>query len=181
MIAVLLALLTGCASPQYQWTSTPQVDTGRVRVVRVDDGFSNSQVSEIVQGIGLWNHVLNGQIRLQIDLGTIDIVKDVRRADSVLTLRILPEYDWASKKDCGWVTDPGVGARVLYVVVGREGCHSVLETFVHEMGHVLGARHSVGAMSNPPENVCIGRETVEQVAKVQGIDPAKMNYCEEVK
>jgi hypothetical protein len=178
----LITLLIGCASPtQYQWTTTPTAQGDRVRVVRVDDGFSRQEQAQVIEGIGTWNRALNGQLRLVPDTSTFDLLKAVREDGTILTLKVLPEYDWVSTRACGWASDPGVGARMVYVVVGRAGCPSIRDTVIHELGHALNARHGTGVMSEPPEGDCPTRETMEQVSRSQGLAADGLNYCEVVK
>jgi predicted Zn-dependent protease len=151
----------------------------------VDRNFPKTQQQEILKAINEWNVALNGQMVLQVvDLDfdmEVDKITRVMNENGIMILsvpsygavmRLIDDGSLAGKTD-------RIGGNVVYILNDRVNEKTINVIALHEIGHLLGAEHSgQGLMrSSYHPNLCIDKETIEQVARFNGIDVNKMNYC----
>lgn len=188
LLLILALLLCSCANQEIVWVahSPPSAPSIRKRIVFIDKDFTPTEQKEIVRAINEWNWALNKEmslfiIDLQFNMET-DKIQKCMAENGVMILRV-PSYgsvmhlvddgDLAGKTDA-------IGGHVAYLLSDRANDKTINVIIKHELGHLLGAEHTAhGLMRNSYRpNLCIDRETIEQVATYNGLDVNKLNYCE---
>jgi urease accessory protein UreE len=211
-LLVLSIFSVSCLSgPQY-WTyhlgTPPSHIAHPTRIpIYLDSSFTPQQMEEIRAAAAEWNMVFQGQIVLQI-VSKQALGLDKKMHSYPDTFQGWEAGQTLLKK-CekggnGWVVfnlpstskhleSFGVNDRVLAFVAGvdehfivivsdRMATRSWKDITMHEMAHLLGARHvNAPSLENPTYSYnqydCIDKITVAQVAEVQHLDFNTLSYC----
>lgn len=187
-LLLLVVLLTvDCHAVDFIYTANTPVSAERYPeiTVWVDKSFGEVDRLAIDDSINTWNYVLNGSRKFRVvswkfnmDISDID---EAQATGGLLILKIskLDPRVWPG--DLAWVDQ--IGGRKMFVVRESMPKESDLKlVMLHELGHVLGARHKDGDnLMNPTfdshKYQCVDAQTVEQVAKAQWIPFEQLNYC----
>jgi hypothetical protein len=168
------------AQPPSYTTHPVQAAAIRIIPIRLGDGFSPEQRSEIIQAVEEWNHVLNGFGRLQV-------VSDAAPATGTWELRAVGGAAQSAGSEHSLQTiaftqpvKPRGGTVLVYM--DRIGSFDLTKVMRHELGHVLGLRHDAhgGVMAARYTEItenCIDRRTAAAVAAVWGLAPGDLNWC----
>lgn len=170
----------------YEEAETVRHIGGRVIPVWIDGNFDAMDKEDIGWAISQWNYALNGEIVIEVEDINFDmdvkVLGEVKSRGGWVILKIdrkskliMDEYGYMT---LAFVND--IGGNEMYIVRDRilDGLGHVA---MHEMGHLLGAEHDGGYLMQPHYSGeiygCIDYFTMTQVARKQGIVPARMNYC----
>ena len=189
MIMMVIGIMgcDGCnevGGGRYYYLEQPMVDAEtKVMGVYIDVLFNDRERGTIEEGISRWNKVLNGYKRMDIvgDFsGEIEKMKEADRGGAYLILSIAPNSTLI-KNDGHSLTlgfTDAIGGKYLYLVpeyIGEEDLYGIV---LHEIGHLMGARHTEGGLMkagySSGQEVCIDKGTVEQIREY---DWKRMNYC----
>lgn len=188
LFLILTLLICSCANQEIIWVahSPPSAPSIRKRIVFIDKDFTPTEQKEIVRAINEWNWALNKEmsldiVDLQFNMET-DKIQKCMAENGIMILRVssygsvmhlVDDGDLAGKTDA-------IGGHVAYLLSDRVNDKTINVIIKHELGHLLGAEHTAHGLmrSNYRPNLCIDRETIEQVANYNGLDVNKLNYCE---
>lgn len=158
-----------------------------VKRVYIDERFSVSERGLIEVGIERWNEVLNGYMRMDIESTPfnmeVEVVSRAWNGECYLVLRLdkgsnMIENEYG-KMTLGYANK--IGGSYLYLIPELMIEGEMELVIMHEVGHLLGARHKeTGLMVSNYSGVsglCIDEETVKQVGEYNGWLWGKMNYC----
>lgn len=172
----------------YHYLTQARVEGVKVKRVPVytDIMFSDKEVMIIGMGIDRWNRVLNGYMEMEI-VGVFDMeIEILKRADEgecYLIMRLGKDSELIEN-------EPGrmtlgfanrIGGSYLYVIPELMVDGDMEGVILHEVGHILGARHTgsglmVGNYTSGTTQ-CVDELAVRQVGEYWGYDWTKMNYC----
>lgn len=192
---VLCAQVPACQSRVSNYTHVKNVsgDGTTEGVVFISNEFNQKERKAIEEAIETWNYVLNGYHRFVVQKSNIP-VNDEQSYMSFISGGFTVQKVWAGNEDyitkdditgerikiLAWVDKVG-GSRV-WVVKNRVVTEDVYYIMLHEIGHVLGARH-VGRqslMSPLYERLsysCVDLESVKQVAARVRAPIEELNHC----
>ena len=142
----------------------------------------------IDNAINSWNYALNGMIRLQVvstnfDMGPSEIREVMKEGLAILKINgnsgMIPQAHEGTQI---LAFTNQLGGHLIFVIHDRfEDEQKLEEVMRHEISHALGAKHLTGGLMNPlfdrDHYQCIDQETAEAVAKFQGIEVNRMNWC----
>lgn len=150
--------------------------------VWVDGAFTFEERRTIRLALEDWNAALNGYMRFYVRSEkhlhpSTDGAVSVEKVWDDDTVTVDQEYDGADGT-MAWVS--GVAAHDMHVISWRVPDGELRPIIKHEMGHVLGLKHSEydnTLMSTPYNTVrkCIDPETIRRVAQRHGWDVHHMN------
>lgn len=159
----------------------------KVIPIWIDDKFGMADKNSIMDAVMQWNHALNGHIILEVvdtsyDM-SISILGQVKESGGWIILRVSNDNPMVIKLDkpktLAW-TDR-VGGNYVFVIRDRMDNKWVSGVILHEMGHLLGAIHGSNLMKAQyrwQDCRCIDLESLTLVARAQGLDIKKLNYCQ---
>lgn len=165
------------------YTAHPASATAiRVIPVRLGEGFSPEQRSQIIQAVTEWNRVLNGFGRLQI-VGestpetTAPGTWFVRQAKGAA-----PVASSHSLQTLAYTQPTGRGGTVL-VYTEQLRSFDLARVMRHEFGHVLGLKHDphggvMAARYSEHDQRCIDRHTANALAAAWRLEARQLNWCE---
>jgi hypothetical protein len=152
----------------------------RIVPVRLGDGFSPVQRSEIIQAVREWNQVLNG-------FGRLEVVSDGAPAAGAWHLRAVSGAAQSAEpghslQTLAFTQPLQAGGGTVLIYTDRVGSFDLTTVIRHELGHVLGLRHDThgGVMAARYTDItenCIGRQTAAAVAAVWRLAPEDLNWC----
>jgi hypothetical protein len=195
--AVLLAL--GCAAisstlgpreGRYTYThKVPRLEPPiRLIPIWIDKNFGEFDQIALDDAVNAWNYALNGFIVLKIvdthfDMEVPKIVEQVK-ANGWLFLKIdsnnsLVPVLTNSYRAIGFCEQ--VGGHHLYLVRDRMFNQDVFGVTMHEIGHLLGARHLGDRLMFPHFSrarfQCVDLTTLRQVARYNQLPADQLNFC----
>jgi hypothetical protein len=180
LLYLLLALwILGCSHiREYGYTRVSGIPIREERVIYVDKGFGRGDRIEINRAIEQWNYVLNGFLYLRVESWEYEM----EPVEGYLFLKIDHTVSFIPVASTGETLAfvDTIGGRLLYLVRDRLGNEDVYPIMLHEIGHLLGAKHGQKLMLpiyDRAEYQCIDGETVSAVAQHNGYDFSKMNHC----
>lgn len=178
----------------YRYTDRPALAASEKIVewpVYIDQNFNSQERADIINGaLGQWNVVLNGHAKFVVVDDHFDmedsVLKKVVEGRAFLILRVTPDNRIVQTVDQGQdvlgVT-PAISMHWLYLVGARLDANrdEFISVTMHEMGHALGAEHTVGGLMNPyyhaEDAQCIDYKAMVQVADFYSWDKDSLNYC----
>lgn len=196
---LLLVSLSSCLEPLPQRTAFYYVNSAveaplvPVRVIHIwiDKNFGQADLLCIEDAIHQWSYALHGYLTLEIESTTFDMedapLQEVALGHGWVILKIDSDNSLVEAQDHdtskALAFTEKIGGGHLYVVRDRIDNIQMTGIIMHEIGHLLGARHQKG-----PDNLmypifrinnsrCIDRATLQQVATYQGLPLERMNYC----
>jgi hypothetical protein len=192
VICLFCYLLLGCYKPStLHFHSSPSTRTPiKVIYVYVDKNFTPAEVREITQALDQWRSAMNGHLDFQITNVQFDMedqgLRDSQAGKAWLILQIdshnpvVQHQDHLQHVQTLAFVDR-IGGSLIYVVKDRIG-DRLRGVLLHEMGHLLGARHHYKTLMNPyyfnERSQCVDLETVQQVASYWHLDWQALNYCQ---
>jgi hypothetical protein len=186
-LLICLGLLVGCYHAGYQYTRlTPAPVSWGIIPVYIDQNFTAQEKTQVANAVMQWNYVLNNYIQLQIT--SFDTKFD---DDKEVQIRqehgfMIEKISWKQACDLKECNDDVLafaerGGNIIHVISGRAENEKLSGVMMHEMGHLFGARHVpdtlMDAQYDPLTFQCVDQTTERQVARRQGLDPNKLNYC----
>ena len=155
----------------------------------IDKNFPLTEQKEIERAIAEWNTALNQGLAMQVASVKFDMEwSEIERCLSENGIMILsvPSYGdvmrYVDDGNIGAKTDK-IGGNVIYLLNDRVNKDNIFAFTLHEMGHVLGAEHTEHGLMYPRyrsnKTYCVDKEAVEQVARYNGLDINKLNYCKQ--
>jgi hypothetical protein len=185
----------------YSYHSAPPVQNNqhqRIYPIYIDGSFPKEQMAVIKSAIKEWNHVLNGNMVIEVmteNLDNEDMDELIRLAgktkqereglmilnlahDDELISGIVEETDGT----LAFVNALGNRANLMVVVKDRIGKKNLHKILLHEFGHAFGANHTNAQSLMYPyysgvQMDCVDKITVAQVANYHGFSFTSMNYC----
>jgi hypothetical protein len=156
----------------------------------IDKNFGDADQISLQTAIDQWNYALNGYIVLQVastgfDMETYPML-EARAGRGWLFLKINSDNAIVAFHDRPHVTTlavvDNIGGNTLYLIRDRVQNDQVTGLAMHEMGHLLGARHVEGddlmtPIYNSDDYRCIDYLTIKQVATFQHLPLENLNYC----
>lgn len=169
---------------QYKYTLKKSYTEKPIREIPIwiDRDFGNSDLIAIDDAINKWNYVLNGHIHLYI----IDInfytdpakISEQQKLNGWIILKTNHNHNDV-KKAIGFVDK--INGNYIYLVRERLTNEDIFGVMLHEIAHLLGAKHnSQGLMYkeyNRTKYQCVDFDTMEEVADAQNLSIKDLNYC----
>ena len=154
----------------------------------VDKNFGEADRISIDDAITQWNYALNGSIKLRVISYDFDmepsILNDVVvKGEGWLFLKIDHRsnlyHDAPDGHVLAFVND--IGGNRIYFIRDRMINEYMRGVAMHEIGHLLGARHDKVYLMQPYYKFeyyrCIDQETVHMVAEYEHLSESHLNYC----
>lgn len=118
----------------------------------------------------------------KLDRQTIRLAEDGK---AYLILKTYSSNPIISSRDHGNYVTLGLANKVngnwLWIVRDRLGDSDITTVTMHELGHLLGAEHTVRYLMSPDyskiEYQCIDRSAIVQVADRWNLPMSKLSYC----
>lgn len=87
--------------------------------------------------------------------------------------------DIGDSKVLAWVDK--IGGNKIFIIEERVKIEDLENIMLHEIGHILGARHVGKTLMNSKYNkyyyTCIDQITASQIGAFLGLDVDNLNYC----
>lgn len=156
----------------------------------IDDKFGEMDRAAIDNGIMQWNYALNGNIKLVVKSYEFDMeiskLEEIVKEGGWLIFKIDSNNGMIVDRKSGveqfhtlaWVDK--IGGTKIWVVRERVKNEWMTGLMMHEIGHLLGAKHDKGLMRphyRLEDYRCIDYEAISMVAEYQGIEIERLNYC----
>lgn len=197
-LSLLLCISCSCSLPRtysFTYINSAHLRTEsqvKIRKIYVDSAFGDADAVAIQDALNQWRYALNGYydfktITIDVVHGSLEPLKEATSGRAWIFLKIDSQnplvvfHDTSQMKSLAFVEK--IGGSILYMVRDRVNNESVRGVMMHEIGHLLGATHrwDNNNLMDPSyydsNSQCIDQETLEQVAKYQGIPAENMNYC----
>ena len=188
---LLIALLTTTCIhlPLYNYTHNPAIAAPeRTITVRIDRNFSLDDKTAIDDALMAWNYALNNYIVFKVISTDFNMQPSEINDGSLLIMKIdhnsylIPVSDNPGADVLGFI--PNLGSKHMYIIRDRIVDELQLKEIVmHEIGHFFYVKHTDDAKSLMYGQLfiayqqCIDKYTIEKVAKIEGLDINKLNYC----
>lgn len=195
----IMALAFGCISHQpkpFRYVANPSGQTAiplKEIKIWVDKEFGPADRLAIDDAVRQWNFALNGYIKLEVMSWEFDmepeILQRVMRGEGWVFLKVHSSNPMVSGVDrkpdgtvswtLGWANE--IGGNRMYLIRDRLANNWVTGVTLHEMGHLLGAKHDDIYLMAPhfkwEDARCVDYEALRLVAVYQHIPFERLNYC----
>lgn len=189
---LIFIILIGCLGyihhDPYVYTLKPyHQSTLKTIPIYIDKDFGDQDLIYLDDAIRQWNYSLNGYIKLEIVSTKFDMEQDIIKkalsGNAWLILKIYSNnemvYDSPGSLTVAFVNK--IGGNVLFLVRDRLSYEEITGVSLHEIGHLLGAKHNSGLMSaeyNKNGLPCVDQIAMVEVAEYQGLPAKDLNYCQ---
>ena len=156
--------------------------------VWIDAGFGEGDRVEIIKAIDQWNYALNGYIALDVQDDQFkmqdQIIRDAMSGGWLILKTnknnsIVAAHDRVGAPALAF-TD-SIGGWRAYLVRDRDDNSDIKYLMLHEIGHLLGAKHLRDGLMSPVLDQsayqCIDYDTMVEVSAYQNLPMADLNYC----
>lgn len=165
--------------------------------VYIDIDFGEADKILIMDAITQWNYALNGYVKLNVVDDHFDmepsVVSQCHMGLCWMILKVNSNNLMVKTIDGQVTHDNGgeyhslawadsVGGYVVYLIRDRVDPYQITGVMLHEMGHLLGAKHDDVYLMQPHfkwnEYRCVDKFTLKMVAAWQHLPLERLNYCE---
>ena len=192
---IICLVLLSCAgnlhsSFTYLQISPHQQVAQREISIWIDGDFGAADQVSLQNAIDQWNFALNGYLVLQVKSTNFKMetypMLEAQAGRGWLILKINHDNPIVAFHDRPGIMTlamvDSIGGNTLYLIRDRIPNDMVTGLVMHEMGHLLGARHLEGEDLMTPlykadDYRCIDYLTVRQVAVAQHLPVENLNYC----
>lgn len=191
----VMVMLVSCVGSfnrlgSYQYTHRDvYTGIGRTIPIWVDVRFGEADQISIDDAVNQWNYALNGYIKLDIVDSSFDMesskIDEQRRLNGWLIMKIdskskfVPESAKPGTVVLGFVNE--IGGNYLYLVRDRIGNNDVFGIMLHELAHLLSAKHNDDGLMYPIYTragfQCIDYNALNEVAEAEKLPMERLNYC----
>lgn len=163
--------------------------SGRTVGVMIDKTFSMNDKLAIDDALAAWNYAFNGLIQFRVVSTTFDMepsqITEAMDDGDILVLKInhTSSFIPPSSGETVLAFVDRIGGHEVFVVRDEFEDRSLKAVMMHEIGHLLGARHIAdpGHLMSPVYDErfqqCVDWDAADQAAIMQGFDVSRMNYC----
>lgn len=162
----------------------------------VDGHMTKEGRQSLANAINDWNYALNKEMLITVKTWALDVNTDSGQA-IVQQVKITHQgivVLWLNHDDpvvqamdpdgnaLAFVDGLGRKADMLVIVQDTIGNRNLKVILEHEIGHILGASHTMAKSLMYPyadsnQSPCIDKITMLQIANYNDLDPAVLNYC----
>ena len=196
---MMMALAFGCLGHQpkpFRYVANPSGQTAiplKVYKIWVDKEFGAADRIAIDNAVTQWNFALNGYIKLEVVTWEFDMEPEVLkramngegwiflrvRSDNPMVAGVDRKPDGTVSYTLAWANE--IGGNRVYLIRDRVANEWVTGVMLHEMGHLLGAKHDEIYLMAPhfkwEDARCVDYEALKLVAEYQHIPFEQLNYC----
>ena len=150
--------------------------------MQIDVNFTPQEKTGIKRGIDQWNYALNGLIEIKVISETFNMEIDILRSQGAhdwVIMKTDESNPMIDKPDTLGFVDY-IGGNKIWIVMERMDVTWVAGVTMHEIGHLLGLKHSENLMAPRyqwNQARCVDYEAVQQLSQVKKIDLGDLNYC----
>jgi hypothetical protein len=193
---VLAILVSGCSflmgvreAPPYYYVKAGSYSPIALREIDiwVDRDFGGADRISITDAIIQWNFALNGYVKLKVISYDFDmqeeVLEKVMHGGGWLILKIDSRNAMVHDSDKAMTLAfaDSIGGNRLYIIRDRIDNAWVTGIVMHEIGHLLGARHDKAYLMQPHyhwgESRCVDYGSLVLVAAYQHLPIERLNYC----
>ena len=189
---LMLGLNCGSHLPYmpYHYTEAKTYAAAALRIIPiyVDQDFAEGDLLALDSSVRQWNYVLNGYVDLEIVTTHFqmepEVIREALHGEGWIILKIDSSSKLFHDKNALELTlafCDQVGGHLLYVIRDRLDNEDMPGIFLHEMGHLLGAKDGTHDLMNGSYTRlgtrCVDQSAAEEVAVSQGIPASQVNYC----
>ncbi len=182
-LLIFILLLLGCANNS-TYIQTKLSSSSTEINVYVDKDFDPIDDEQILEGITQWNYVLNDFIYLNIVDWNYDAwhEKQIEKpmGDGFYVVKIFSDGK-ISSPDAYLAFADDIGGQIIYIVLDRVKPETIQFLILHEIGHLLGAKHQGFFLMHPFYNQnrykCIDEGVVRQVGTYLNLDWTMLKWC----
>lgn len=195
-IVLALCLVIGCMghANEFNYINSGGYSPVPLKVIHIymDKDFGEADKVAIDDAITQWNYALNGYIKLQVVTYRFDMEVDsikkcilgncwlIMKTDSNNPMvSFLDSIKGGKSNTLAWVNE--IGGNRMWMIRDRIYNRWVTGIALHEMGHLLGARHDNVYLMQPMFNWerarCVDYDALRLVASYQHLPMEKLNYC----
>ena len=157
--------------------------------LRVDQNFDADQHQKILNAVVVWNFVLNGYIRFEVDRTAFGVAEtDAHEATEKDSDWIIARDDaerpklGAATKELATTLNMPAGGGMVIIDTHSLGQVSVENVTLHELGHVLGLNHDPRSRLMSTDYVldqqgCVDKVTVQTLATLKHLPVDELNWC----
>lgn len=192
IMTIILGIIIGCGNKlsPYHYVSNYHHVSVPIRVVPIyiDKDFDSNDLESISKAIKQWNYVLNGYIELEVMTTQFNmsplVIKEAQAGNGWIILKINHDSKLVHDNVPGRVTlayCDEVGGYLMYIIRDRLEADDIYYITMHELGHLLGADHTVDGLMyftyDKEKYRCIDYRAVVEVARHNFLVADRMNYC----
>lgn len=194
MVIILSLVGVDCGPPPvrpFAYTHHGHAAYAPIKIIPIwiDKEFSEGDKLAIDDAINQWNFALNNYIVLRVVNDNFDMEPSVinrvmLKGEGWLILKINSGSEFVHDEGCmltlAFVNE--IGGNRAYFIRDRLGSDQMIGVAMHEIGHLLGAKHDHAHLMRPVFNWatyrCVDEEAIKKVAAYQHLEFKYMNYCE---
>ena len=199
LLIILTLVLCGCfvRGPKafYYTHNTTNISSPiKIIPIYIDKDFGPADKTSIYDSVVQWNFALNGYIKLEVKDTNFDMdprivrwilngngwmILKVDSSNSIVTSLDAKQGPKNGNKILAWANE--IGGNRIFIIRDRIDNKWVTGISLHEMGHLLGAKHDNAYLMQPTyhweDGRCVDYEALKLVAEYQHIPIQKLNYC----
>lgn len=186
-----LVLGMSCAHgpmPYHYVRSAPDnVQALRVIPIWIDKNFGEADRISLEDAIDQWNYALNGYVQLRVVSWNFDmetsVVERVMHGGGWMILKIDSNSTFTHDAPNHWTLAfaNDIGGNRIYFIRDRIQNNWMTGLAMHEMAHLLGAKHDgqdlMQATFDWETFRCVDQATVSEVADYLHLPMSRLNYC----